>query len=89
MLVTGFAASAGLLTGLQLEGPGRGEGGGPTLRLATQVAWVLAALALTAGGALAWSRTRRAGRGASLAVAGASTTLWTVVALLAGWDPVR
>ncbi|WP_299038638.1 hypothetical protein [uncultured Pseudokineococcus sp.] len=88
VLAAGFAAAACLLTGLTLEddGSGRSEGG---LYQAVRVAWLLAAGAATALGALAWSRARGTGRPRALLVAAASTALWTAVALLAGWDPVR
>ena len=88
VVVAGFAAAACLLTGLLLDddGAGRSEGG---LYQAVRVAWLLAAGALTAVGALAWSRSRGADRPRSLLVAAASTAVWTGVAVLAGWDPVR
>lgn len=84
LLVTGFAASACLLTGLLLDGDPRS-----VLHQATRLAWVLAAAAVTAVGALAWSRALGSGRTTSLLLAAASTGLWSAVALVAGWDPVR
>lgn len=88
VLAAGCAAAACLLTGVLLEDDGAGRGEGPLFQ-AVRVAWVLAAAALTAVGALAWSRARGGPRARALLVAAASTAVWTLVALVAGWDPVR
>lgn len=85
VLAAGFAASACLLTGVHLDDTGEGAG----LRLATRVAWVLAAAALTFVGALGWWRLRRGARLPAALVGVASTAGWTLLATLAGLEPVR
>ncbi|MEJ5913463.1 hypothetical protein [Pseudokineococcus sp. 1T1Z-3] len=83
-LAAGFAASACLLTALRLDGDP-----GSAMTLVTRGVWVLGGISLTAVAAMTWWWSRGAERPVALLVGVASTALWTVVALAAGWDPVR
>lgn len=88
VLAAGFTAAACLLTGLQLQADGAGRPEGAWYQ-ATRAAWLLAAVVLTALAAFAWARARPARPARAALVGVASTVLWTVVAVAAGWEPVR